>query len=160
MIDDGIASRNGFCYGSIYKSVPRYRVDRRETQRLGASLHGTALPCSLLAVRILCSSDGSPNGRYLNNRDSVGTKYESVQALTNEVIFGGFAVSNKTAKQVNHAHWDARLCVPGTGLTDSHSWPRKIFSETLVMFYQTPELELRHRLAATCAGAHGTYASV
>lgn len=29
-----------------------------------------------------------------------------VRTLTNEVIFGGFAVSNKTAEQMNHARYE------------------------------------------------------
>lgn len=48
--------------------------------------------------------------------------------------------------------WDGTI--PCAGLADFYSGAGKIFSETLVVFYQTPELELGHGLTTACARAH------
>jgi len=44
-------------------------------------LHGTAFPCSLLAIWIFCTSDGSPNRRYLKNRHSAETKHDNCMQI-------------------------------------------------------------------------------
>ena len=53
--------------------------------------------------------------------------------------------------------WKKKGYVPCTGFTDSHPRSGKVVSQTLIMFYQPPQLQLGHGLSTACTCTHDNF---
>lgn len=117
-------------------------------------------PCQLdpipMAPALGREKRGGRRKRWVREHD----KYSPNKRDTYEVVLGLSAVPNQTVAydgQDNIAcrHGLENENAPSAGFADAHAWSGEVLPQTLIVFSQSSQFELRHGLFVRSGGIHG-----